>query len=341
MPPAAPGAGAVRAGVEESAPVRASRTRNNERVTSAPPVDLPGWRHVYSGKVRDLYVPADTADDAAPARLLVVASDRVSAFDHVLSPGIPDKGVLLTTLSLWWFDQLAGADGGRAIPNHLLPDHELSGDDAVASIPDAVQGRAMLVRSLDMQPIECVVRGYLTGSGWAEYRAEGTVCGIPLPEGLEDGDRLPEPLYTPAFKAPMGEHDENITFERSVEIVGAETATALRDLSLEIYRRASTTAEARGLILADTKFEFGFDDAGVLTLADEVLTSDSSRYWDAEAWRTGSTPAERMASFDKQIVRNWLAENWDKQGEPPALPPEIVERTRDRYATLLRLLTAS
>ncbi len=341
MPPAAPGAGAVRAGVEQSARVRRARTRNNERVTSAPPVDLPGWRHVYSGKVRDLYVPADTADDAAPARLLVVASDRVSAFDRVLSPGIPDKGVLLTTLSLWWFDQLAGADGGRAIPNHLLPDHALSGDDAVASIPDAVQGRAMLVRSLDMQPIECVVRGYLTGSGWAEYRAQGTVCGIPLPEGLEDGDRLPEPLYTPAFKAPMGEHDENITFERSVEIVGAETATALRDLSLEIYRRASATAEERGLILADTKFEFGFDAQGVLTLADEVLTSDSSRYWDAEAWRTGSTPAERMASFDKQIVRNWLAENWDKQGEPPALPLEIVERTRERYATLLRLLTAS
>ncbi len=197
----------------------------------------------------------------------------------------------------------------------------------------------MLVRSLDMQPIECVVRGYLTGSGWAEYQAEGTVCGIPLPEGLTDGDRLPEPLYTPAFKAPMGEHDENITFERSVELVGVETATALRDLSLEIYRRASATAEARGLILADTKFEFGYDSDGVLTLADEVLTSDSSRYWDAEAWRTGSTPAERMASFDKQIVRNWLAANWDKQGEPPVLPDEIVERTRERYATLLRLLT--
>ncbi len=213
------------------------------------------------------------------------------------------------------------------------------GDEAVALIPDAVQGRSMLVRSLDMQPIECVVRGYLTGSGWAEYRAEGTVCGIPLPEGLNDGDRLPEPLYTPAFKAPMGEHDENITFERSVELVGAETASALRDLSLEIYRRASATAEARGLILADTKFEFGYDADGVLTLADEVLTSDSSRYWDAEAWRTGTTPAERMASFDKQIVRNWLAENWDKQGEPPALPAEIVERTRDRYAELLRLLT--
>ena len=324
----------------QSAPVRAARTRNNERVTTAPPLELPGFRHIYSGKVRDLYVPADTAEGEAPAHLLVVASDRVSAFDHVLSPGIPDKGELLTTLSLWWFDQLAGADGGRSIPNHLVADHALAGDETVALIPDAVQGRAMLVRSLDMQPIECVVRGYLTGSGWAEYRAEGTVCGIPLPEGLNDGDRLPEPLYTPAFKAPMGEHDENITFERSVELVGAETAAALRDLSIEIYRRAAATAEARGLILADTKFEFGYDDDGVLTLADEVLTSDSSRYWDAEAWRTGSTPAQRMASFDKQIVRNWLAANWDKQGEPPALPAEIVERTRDRYAELLRLLTS-
>jgi phosphoribosylaminoimidazole-succinocarboxamide synthase len=325
--------------VTQSAPVRGARTRNNERVTSAPPLELPRWRHVYSGKVRDLYVPSDTVADAAPAHLLVVASDRVSAFDHVLSPGIPGKGELLTTLSLWWFDQLAGADGGRSIPHHLAADHALRGDDPVSLIPDAVQGRSMLVRSLDMQPIECVVRGYLTGSGWAEYQAEGTVCGIPLPEGLNDGDRLPEPLYTPAFKAPMGEHDENITFERSVELVGAETATALRDLSLEIYRRASATAEARGLILADTKFEFGYDSDGVLTLADEVLTSDSSRYWDAAAWRTGSTPAERMASFDKQIVRNWLAANWDKQGEPPVLPDEIVERTRERYATLLRLLT--
>ncbi|WP_295832446.1 phosphoribosylaminoimidazolesuccinocarboxamide synthase [uncultured Microbacterium sp.] len=310
-------------------------------MTSAPPLELAGWRHVYSGKVRDLYVPAETAPDAAPAHLLVVASDRVSAFDQVLEPGIPDKGELLTTLSLWWFDQLAGADGGSSIPNHLVPDHRLEGGDTASLIPDAVRGRAMLVRSLDMQPIECVVRGYLTGSGWAEYRAHGTVCGIPLPEGLNDGDRLPEPLYTPAWKAPMGEHDENITFERSVELVGADTAGALRDLSLEIYRRASAIAEAHGLILADTKFEFGFDADGVLTLADEVLTSDSSRYWDAEAWRTGTTPAERMASFDKQIVRDWLAAHWDKQGEPPALPAEIVERTRERYATLLRLLTAS
>ncbi|MBN9213056.1 MAG: phosphoribosylaminoimidazolesuccinocarboxamide synthase [Microbacterium sp.] len=270
----------------------------------------------------------------------LVASDRVSAFDHVLSPGIPDKGVLLTTLSLWWFDLLAGSDGGRGIPNHLAADHVLRGDDSVELIPDAVRGRAMLVRSLDMQPIECVVRGYLTGSGWAEYQASRTVCGIPLPDGLTDGDRLPEPLYTPAYKAPMGEHDENITYERSVELVGEETAAALRDLSLEIYRRAAAVAERHGLILADTKFEFGYDAEGVLTLADEVLTSDSSRYWDAEAWRAGSTPAERMASFDKQIVRDWLAANWDKQGEPPALPDDIVTRTRARYAELLSRLTS-
>ncbi|BDV29449.1 phosphoribosylaminoimidazolesuccinocarboxamide synthase [Microbacterium terricola] len=294
------------------------------------PIDLPGWRHVYSGKVRDLYAPSDAAgSDAADTALLVVASDRVSAFDHVLSPGIPDKGVLLTTLSLWWFARLAGGDGGRTIPNHLVD----------GPIPDAVRGRAMRVRRLDMQPIECVVRGYLTGSGWAEYTANGTVCGIALPGGLANGDRLPAPIFTPAFKAPMGEHDENISFEQAVELVGAETAAELRDLSLEIYTRAAATAEEHGLILADTKFEFGRDADGVLTLGDEVLTSDSSRYWDAAAWRAGTTPAERMASFDKQIVRDWLAAEWDKQGTPPELPAEIVERTAARYRELLDLLT--
>ncbi|WP_125130162.1 phosphoribosylaminoimidazolesuccinocarboxamide synthase [Microbacterium sp. 10M-3C3] len=302
-------------------------------------LELPGWRHVYSGKVRDLYVPGDTAEGARPERLLVVASDRVSAFDHVLSPGIPGKGEILTTLSLWWFDRLDGGDGGRRIRNHLVPDHVLIGDDAVELIPPAVAGRAMVVASLDMQPIECVVRGYLTGSGWAEYADAGTVCGIPLPAGLRNGDRLPEPLFTPAFKAPMGEHDENISFERTVEIVGAETAEELRALSLEVYARAAATAEARGLILADTKFEFGRDDEGRLVLADEVLTPDSSRYWDAAAWREGSTPAERMASFDKQIVRDWLAASWDRTGEPPAIPDDIAERTRARYAELLQRLT--
>lgn len=314
------------------------------------PLELPGWRHVYSGKVRDLYVP-DGAEDAASAdRMLVVASDRVSAFDHVLSPGIPGKGVLLTTLSLWWFDRLAGADGGRSIPNHLAASHVLTlgmdgepntHDDLRSLIPDEVAGRAMVVKSLDMQPIECVVRGYLTGSGWAEYRENATVCGIPLPAGLNNGDRLPEPIYTPAFKAPMGEHDENITFERSIELVGAERATELRDLSLEIYGRAARTAEKRGLILADTKFEFGVDGEGVMTLADEVLTSDSSRYWDAAAWASGTTPEERMASFDKQIVRDWLSANWDKQGEPPALPDDIVERTAERYRELLERLASA
>ena len=297
---------------------------------------LPGWRHVYSGKVRDLYVPADTPEDGSAERMLVVASDRVSAFDHVLEPGIEGKGAILTALSLWWFDRLAGADGGRRIPNHLAADHVLDADgEPVSLVPDAVAGRAMVVKALDMLPIECVVRGYLTGSGWAEYRASGTVCGIPLPAGLQDGDRLPEPLFTPAYKAPLGAHDENISYERAVELVGVEHAAALRDLSLEIYRRAAATAEAHGLILADTKFEFGLDAAGVLTLADEVLTPDSSRYWDAEAWRTGATPAERMASFDKQIVRDWLAANWDRQGEPPALPDEIVARTVARYRELL------
>ncbi|WP_439591283.1 phosphoribosylaminoimidazolesuccinocarboxamide synthase [Microbacterium sp.] len=296
---------------------------------------LPGWNHVYSGKVRDLYEPLDPA---LTGRMLVVASDRVSAFDHVLSPGIPDKGVLLTTLSLWWFDLLASTEGGRSIPNHLAPDHTIDGGEL---IPAEVVGRAMLVKSLDMQPVECVVRGYLTGSGWAEYTASGTVCGIRLPDGLSNGDRLPAPIFTPAYKAPLGEHDENISFDQTVELVGAEKAELLRDLSLEIYDRAARTAEAKGLILADTKFEFGVDDDGVMTLADEVLTSDSSRYWDAAAWRSGTSPAERMASFDKQIVRDWLAANWDKRGTPPELPSGIVERTADRYRELLERLTGA
>ena len=307
------------------------------------PAPLDGWRHVYSGKVRDLYVPEDPSDGSGTGggaeRMLVVASDRVSAFDFVLEPGIPEKGVLLTTLSLWWFDQLAGSDGGRRIPNHLAADHALDAEgEARALIPDAVAGRSMLVKSLEMQPIECVVRGYLTGSGWAEYIESGTVCGIRLPAGLNNGDRLPAPIFTPAYKAPMGEHDENISFEQTVELVGAEIAETLRDLSLEIYERAARTAEAAELILADTKFEFGLDAQGVMTLADEVLTSDSSRYWDAAAWTTGTTPEERMASFDKQIVRDWLAANWDKQGTPPELPADIVARTAARYRELLERL---
>ncbi|MCU1551607.1 MAG: phosphoribosylaminoimidazolesuccinocarboxamide synthase [Glaciihabitans sp.] len=284
-------------------------------------MEFAGWKHEYSGKVRDLYTSA-----GQPNRILMVVSDRVSAFDHVLSPGIPGKGALLTELSLWWFDQLSG------LPNHLAP------QDEWASIPPEVADRAMLVKSLEMFPIECVVRGYLSGSGWIEYQATQSVCGVALPAGLRDGDRLPEPIYTPAFKAPMGEHDENITFERTIEIVGEVAAVALRDLSLVIFGRASALAETRGLILADTKFEFGEDTDGSITLADEVLTPDSSRYWDAATYASG----DRTASFDKQIVRNWLKVNWDpsSDSEPPELPAEIVERTAARYRELIDRVTA-
>ncbi len=274
-----------------------------------------GWELFYSGKVRDLYRSADHE-----GRVLMVASDRVSAFDHVLEPGIPGKGALLTSLSLWWFAQLD-------VPNHLV-------QDAATDLPAS----AMLVKTLDMYPIECVVRGYLSGSGWLEYQQSGSVCGVPLPAGLNDGDRLPEPIYTPAWKAPMGEHDENITFDRTVELVGAEAAAALRDTSLAIFRAASAIAEQRGIILADTKFEFGADPlTGELTLADEVLTSDSSRYWDAALYETGN----RTASFDKQIVRDWLAAHWDKNGTPPPLPAEIVQRTAARYRELIQRLTGA
>lgn len=286
--------------------------------TGGEKLSLDGWTHAYSGKVRDLYVPAGETLESTP-RVLVVASDRVSAFDHVLEPGIPGKGELLTTLSLWWFNQLG-------VPNHLR-----EGD-----IPAEVQGKAMLVANLDMFPVECVVRGYLSGSGWLEYQESQSVCGIALPAGLQDGDKLPEPIYTPAWKAPFGEHDENITFERTVELVGLEDATALRDLSLLIFNKATELAADKGIILADTKFEFGRDrETGVITLADEVLTSDSSRYWDADAYAAGTTATEKMTSFDKQIVRNWLSANWDKTGTPPVLPADIVERTADRYRELI------
>jgi phosphoribosylaminoimidazole-succinocarboxamide synthase len=291
--------------------------------------ELPGWEHAYSGKVRELFSPAaDDTDDRAlegEPHVLVVATDRVSAYDFALEPGIPGKGELLTQLSLWWFDRLD-------VPNHLVDRGTL---DRIG-IPEQVRGRAMLCQVLEMLPIECVVRGYLAGSGWEEYREHGTVCGIPLPAGLRQGDRLPEPIYTPAWKAPQGEHDENITFARTEELVGHEEAARLRDLSLDVYRRASAIAEERGVILADTKFEFGIDPrTGITTLADEVLTSDSSRYWDAEAYATGN----RTDSFDKQIVRDWLAANWDRTGTPPVLPPEIVERTAERYRELIARLT--
>ena len=283
------------------------------------PIAIEGWKHVYSGKVRDLY---ESLDPSLSHVILVVASDRVSAFDHVLEPAIPGKGVHLTTLTNWWFDRLG-------VPNHI--------DDSV-EVPAVVMGRATVAKKLEMFPIECVVRGYISGSGWKEYQESQTICGIALPEGLTFGAKLPEPIFTPAFKAELGEHDENITFERVVELIGEEHATELRDLSIKIFNRASALAEKAGLILADTKFEFGTDPAtGVTTLGDEVLTPDSSRFWARSAWDRG----ERKDSFDKQIVRNWLADNWDQTGEPPVLPAEIVKQTADKYAELVERLTSA
>ena len=289
---------------------------------------LEGWAHVYSGKVRDLYIPADATSIETSPYLLVVASDRISAFDFVLNPPIAGKGAVLTELSHWWFEQLD-------VPNHLVAEADA---DSAPAVPASVADRAMLTKRLEMYPIECVVRGALTGSGYAEYLATGAVCGIELPAGLSDGDLLDEPIYTPAYKAPLGEHDENITFERSVELVGEEVAASLRDASLRIFTHARRLAAERGVLLADTKFEFGADPfTGELTLADEVLTSDSSRYWDAARYEAGGE--DRLASFDKQIVRNWLAANWNKQGEPPVLPGEIVAQTLDRYRELSARLT--
>jgi phosphoribosylaminoimidazole-succinocarboxamide synthase len=280
-------------------------------------LQIPGWRHVYSGKVRDLY---ESNDVSLQHLILVVASDRVSAFDHVLEPVIPSKGKFLTALTNWWFDRLD-------VPNHVS--HEVP-------VPAEVAGRGTICKKLEMFPIECVVRGYISGSGWKDYQATGTICGVELPEGLTFGGRLPEPIFTPAYKAPMGEHDENITFEKTIELIGLEHANALRDLSLAVFRRASQLAEHAGLILADTKFEFGIDPAtGVITLGDEVLTPDSSRYWSKAAWERG----ERKDSFDKQIVRNWLADNWNQEGTPPVLPAAVVEQTAAKYAELLERLT--
>lgn len=279
-------------------------------------VSIAGWKHVYSGKVRDLY---ESEDPALNHLILVVASDRVSAFDHVLKPTIPGKGANLTRLTNWWFERLE-------VPNHLS--HEVE-------IPAEVRNRATIAKKLEMFPIECVVRGYISGSGWKEYQATGEICGVKLPEGLTFGGKLPEPIFTPAYKAPMGEHDENISFDQVVQIIGAENAAALRDLSLQVFKAASALAEKAGLILADTKFEFGVDETGTIILGDEVLTPDSSRYWSKAAWDRG----ERKESFDKQIVRNWLADNWNQVGEPPVLPAEIVAQTADKYAELAERLT--
>lgn len=278
---------------------------------------LRDWTRVYSGKVRDLY----TRDDL-PGQVLLVASDRVSAFDHVLEPAIPGKGALLTRLSRWWFATLDD------VPNHLVADE--------SPIPAEVADRSMLVRTLNMHPVECVVRGYLSGSGWKEYQATGAICGVELPAGLSDGDRLPEPIFTPAWKAPLGEHDENIAFDRVIELVGADVAERLRATSISIFRRASAIAEARGVILADTKFEFGADEQHDVVLGDEVLTSDSSRYWDLAAYERG----RRGVSWDKQGVRDWLAARWDGEGVPPRLDDDIVAATAARYAALVERLSA-
>lgn len=288
---------------------------------------IPGWTHTYSGKVRDLYVPEGPTTSLGDV-VLVVASDRVSAYDHVLSPGIPGKGVVLTQLSLWWFEQLAD----------LVPNHVVSTD-----VPAEVAGRAMICRRLEMFPVECVARGYLTGSGLAEYRVSGSVTGIPLPDGLVDGSRLPEPIFTPATKAELGEHDENVPFEAVVEQIGSGSAEALRSLTLAVYARAEGIARERGVILADTKLEFGTDPTtGAITLGDEVLTPDSSRFWPADLWQ----PGRAQASFDKQFVRDWLtsdASGWDRTADapPPALPADVVERTRDRYLEAYERLTGT
>ena len=287
---------------------------------------LPGWKHAYSGKVRDLYIEDGTDDLAGADRVLMVASDRVSAFDHLLEPPHPGQGRTADPAE----PVVVRPAGGHPEPPR--------GRDACRMPWPAAR---CWPDTLDMYPIECVVRGYLAGSAWAEYQRSRSICGVELPDGLAFGDRLPEPIYTPAFKAPLGEHDENITFERSVELVGP-VAAELRDLSLEVYRRAAAIAEARGILIADTKFEFGADrQTGVTTLGDEVLTSDSSRYWDQDAWTAGN----RTESFDKQIVRNWLAAHWDHSsptaGIPPLLPPEIVEQTAARYRELIERLTAA
>ncbi|CAI9412450.1 phosphoribosylaminoimidazolesuccinocarboxamide synthase [Nocardioides sp. T2.26MG-1] len=279
---------------------------------------IPGATHLHSGKVRDLY-------ELPGGDLLMVASDRISIFDFVLDTTIPDKGEILTRMSLWWFDQLAD----------LVPNHVLSTD-----VPDVVRGRAVVCRRLDMYPVECVARGYLTGSGLVDYQASGAVCGIALPDGLLDGSRLPEPIFTPATKAELGEHDENVSYDAVAATVGAERAAELRDLTLRVYGRAETIARERGIILADTKLEFGARPDGTTVLGDEVLTPDSSRFWPAAEW----APGHAQPSYDKQIVRNWALSpesGWDRASgdAPPPLPPEVVERTRSRYVEAYELLT--
>lgn len=281
--------------------------------------ELPGLVPVYSGKVRDLYEYPD-------GRLLFVASDRMSAYDWVLPTTIPDKGRILTAMTLWWFEQLADV-----VPNHLLS----------LDVPEPVAGRAMVAERLDMFPVECVARGYLAGSGLTDYAASGAVCGNPLPAGLVDGSRLPEPIFTPATKAALGDHDENVDFDAVVSTIGAADAEALRRITLQVYSTADQVARERGIIVADTKLEFGrHAQSGSVVLADEVLTPDSSRFWPADLW----DPGHPQPSFDKQYVRDWLtspASGWDRgSGEPPPpLPADVVEQTRTKYIDAYERLT--
>jgi phosphoribosylaminoimidazole-succinocarboxamide synthase len=274
------------------------------------------------GKVRDLYAIGND--------LLLVATDRISAFDHVLATGIPGKGKILTQISLFWFDLVADL-----VPNHLIAVDVGQFPASLQPYADQLEGRSMLVKRATMFPVECVVRGYLTGSGWKEYKASQSVCGIPLPEGLKDGSRLPEPLYTPSTKGEAGTHDENISYAATVAAIGAADAAELKRLTLAIYNKAAVHAESRGLILADTKFEFGRTADGII-LADEVLTPDSSRFWEAATWAPGGA----QPSFDKQFVRDYLESiHWNKQAPAPGLPDDVVKRTQEKYLEAFRRLT--
>ena len=283
---------------------------------------------VARGKVREVYaVDGD--------RLLLVASDRISAYDHVLPTPIPDKGRVLTALSVWWFEQLAPVLVQHGAGHHLLGAGPALVDEGV---PAELSGRSMLVRRLEMLPVECVARGYLSGSGTVEYQRTGAIVDVPLPAGLVEGSRLPEPVFTPSTKAAVGEHDEAIPFSGVVEAVGADQAEALRALTLALYRRGAEIAEDAGIVLADTKFEFGTAGSASLVLGDEVLTPDSSRFWPATTW----SPGAAQPSYDKQFVRDWLTTSgWDRVSEPPELPEEVVAATRDRYVKAYESLTGT
>jgi phosphoribosylaminoimidazole-succinocarboxamide synthase len=283
--------------------------------------DLPGIERVASGKVRDVYAVGDD--------LLIVATDRISAFDCVLPQGIPGKGRVLTQMSLFWFDFLKDV-----VPNHLITADVAGFPAPLREYRDQLEGRSMLVKRCRMEPVECVARGYVSGSGWKDYQRTGAICGIPLPAGLRDSDRLPAPIFTPAAKAATG-HDENISFDTAAETVGLETAALLRDLTLRIYKRAAEHAETRGIILADTKFEFGWHQRELL-LGDEVLTPDSSRYWPRDTYQPGGP----QQSFDKQFVRDYLETlTWNKQPPAPPLPAEVIEKTSEKYHDAYRRIT--